>query len=31
MGGTPDTLTAMLMAENARWAPIVKALNLKAD
>ena len=31
MGGTPDALTAMLMAENARWAPIVKALNLKAD
>ena len=31
LGGTPDALTRMLLAENARWAPIVKALNLKAD
>jgi tripartite-type tricarboxylate transporter receptor subunit TctC len=31
MGGTPDALTRMLLAENARWAPIVKALGLKAD
>ncbi len=31
LGGAPDALTRMLVAENARWAPIVKALNLKAD
>ncbi len=31
LGGAPDALTRMLLAENARWAPIVKALNLKAD
>jgi tripartite-type tricarboxylate transporter receptor subunit TctC len=31
LGGTPDALTRMLLAENARWAPIVKALSLKAD
>jgi tripartite-type tricarboxylate transporter receptor subunit TctC len=31
LGGAPDALTQMIMAENEKWAPIVRALNLKAD
>jgi tripartite-type tricarboxylate transporter receptor subunit TctC len=31
LGGPPDALTQMIMAENEKWAPIVRALNLKAD
>jgi tripartite-type tricarboxylate transporter receptor subunit TctC len=31
MGGPPEALTQMIVAENQKWAPIVKALNLKAE
>jgi tripartite-type tricarboxylate transporter receptor subunit TctC len=31
LGGPPDALTQMIVAENAKWAPVVRALNLKAD
>jgi len=31
LGGTPDALTQMIVAENEKWAPVVRALNLKAD
>src|SRR6266508_2190554 len=31
LGGPPDALARMLVSEHERWAPIVKALNLKAD
>jgi hypothetical protein len=29
--GPPDALTQMIVAENEKWAPVVRALNLKAD
>jgi hypothetical protein len=31
LGGPPDALTRMLAAENLKWTPIVRALNLKAE
>jgi len=31
LGGTPDALTQMILTENRKWAPIVRALNLNAD
>jgi tripartite-type tricarboxylate transporter receptor subunit TctC len=31
LGGSPETLAQMLMAEQQKWAPIVRALNLKAE
>jgi tripartite-type tricarboxylate transporter receptor subunit TctC len=31
LGGPPDTLTAMIADDRARWAPIVKQLHLKAE
>jgi tripartite-type tricarboxylate transporter receptor subunit TctC len=31
LGGPPEALTQMIVAENAKWAPVVRALNLKAD
>ena len=31
MGGPPEALAQMIVAENQKWAPIVKALNLKAE
>jgi tripartite-type tricarboxylate transporter receptor subunit TctC len=31
MGGPPDALTQMIVAEKEKWAPIVKALNLKTE
>jgi tripartite-type tricarboxylate transporter receptor subunit TctC len=31
MGGPSEALTQMLVAENQKWAPIVRALNLKAE
>jgi tripartite-type tricarboxylate transporter receptor subunit TctC len=31
MGGPPEALAQMIVAENGKWAPIVRALNLKAD
>ena len=31
LGGPPEALATMIRSENERWAPIVKALNLKAD
>jgi tripartite-type tricarboxylate transporter receptor subunit TctC len=31
MGGPPEALTQMIVAEREKWAPIVKALNLKAE
>jgi tripartite-type tricarboxylate transporter receptor subunit TctC len=30
-GGAPDALAAMVAAENRKWAPIVRALDLKAE
>jgi tripartite-type tricarboxylate transporter receptor subunit TctC len=31
VGGTPEDFTALLMRENAQWAPVVKKLGLKVD
>jgi tripartite-type tricarboxylate transporter receptor subunit TctC len=31
LGGPPDALTQMIVTENGKWTPIVKALNLKAE
>jgi tripartite-type tricarboxylate transporter receptor subunit TctC len=31
LGGPPEALTQVIVAENRKWAPIVKALNLKAE
>jgi tripartite-type tricarboxylate transporter receptor subunit TctC len=31
IGGPPDALAQLLVAENQKWAPIVRALNLKAE
>jgi tripartite-type tricarboxylate transporter receptor subunit TctC len=31
IGGPPDALAQLLVAENQKWAPIVHALNLKAE
>jgi tripartite-type tricarboxylate transporter receptor subunit TctC len=31
LGGPPEALTQMIVAENEKWAPVVRALNLKAD
>jgi hypothetical protein len=31
LGGTPDALTQMILAENRKWAPIVRALSLTAQ
>jgi tripartite-type tricarboxylate transporter receptor subunit TctC len=31
LGGPPDALTKMIIIENEKWAPVVRALNLKAD
>jgi tripartite-type tricarboxylate transporter receptor subunit TctC len=31
LGGTPQEFASFLKAEIARWAPIVKALNLRVD
>jgi tripartite-type tricarboxylate transporter receptor subunit TctC len=31
LGGPPDALTKMIITENEKWAPVVRALNLKAD
>jgi tripartite-type tricarboxylate transporter receptor subunit TctC len=31
LGGPPEALTQMMLAENRKWAPIVRALNLKAQ
>jgi tripartite-type tricarboxylate transporter receptor subunit TctC len=31
LGGTPDALTQMILAENRKWAPIVRTLDLKAQ
>jgi tripartite-type tricarboxylate transporter receptor subunit TctC len=31
MGGPPEALTQMIVAERDKWAPIVRALNLKAE
>jgi tripartite-type tricarboxylate transporter receptor subunit TctC len=31
LGGPSDALTQMIVAENGKWAPVVRALNLKAD
>jgi tripartite-type tricarboxylate transporter receptor subunit TctC len=31
IGGPPDALARLLAAENQKWAPIVRALNLKAE
>src|SRR5258708_3183141 len=31
MGGPPEALAQMIVAEKEKWVPIVKALNLKAD
>jgi len=31
MGGPPEALAQMIVAENGKWAPIVRALNLRAD
>jgi tripartite-type tricarboxylate transporter receptor subunit TctC len=31
LGGTPDALTQMILTENRKWAPIVRALDLKAQ
>ena len=31
IGGSPEALAQLLVAENQKWAPIVRALNLKAE
>jgi tripartite-type tricarboxylate transporter receptor subunit TctC len=31
LGGPPEALTQMILAENRKWAPIVRALDLKAQ
>jgi len=31
LGGPPQALAQMLAAEQAKWAPVVRALNLKVD
>jgi tripartite-type tricarboxylate transporter receptor subunit TctC len=31
LGGPPEALTQLLLAESARWAPVVRRLDLKAD
>jgi tripartite-type tricarboxylate transporter receptor subunit TctC len=31
LGGPPEALTQMIVAENQKWAPVVRALNLKTD
>jgi tripartite-type tricarboxylate transporter receptor subunit TctC len=31
LGGLPEVLTQMIVGEHEKWAPIVRALNLKAD
>jgi tripartite-type tricarboxylate transporter receptor subunit TctC len=31
LGGSPEALAQMLVAEQQKWAPIVRALNLKAE
>jgi tripartite-type tricarboxylate transporter receptor subunit TctC len=31
IGGPPDALAQLLVAENQKWAPVVRALNLKAE
>ena len=31
LGGPPEALAQMLVAENRKWSPIVRALNLKAE
>jgi hypothetical protein len=31
IGGPPDALAQLVVAEQQKWAPIVRALNLKAE
>lgn len=31
IGGPPDALARLVVAERQKWAPIVRALNLKAE
>jgi tripartite-type tricarboxylate transporter receptor subunit TctC len=31
IGGSPEALAQLVVAENQKWAPIVRALNLKAE